>query len=79
MIQSAKDVLVDIFNADSHIARSGTDILESSPSFEVLHAFAELLGQEPSEEALQCFIENNPTLLMGMFGWGDSSILAFFN
>lgn len=77
MTQDPKQILIEIFETESRIARNAQDIVESSPLFQTLYEFAELLGGNPSEEQLQCFVEDNPRLLMGIFGWGDASILAF--
>jgi hypothetical protein len=70
-------VLGEIFCAQTGYSSRDADVLATTPSFSVIRRLAALLAASPAEEALQVFIKTNPALLMGLYGWGDDSILAF--
>ncbi len=77
MQNAHQKVLAEIFTADTGYARDDADVLQTCPNYVDLVAYAELLSTDPSEEALQQFIERCPQFLMGLYGWGDDSVLAF--
>jgi hypothetical protein len=74
---TTNEVLAEIFSADTGYGQTDADVLASCPNYSKLAAFAAVLAVDPKEEALQQFIEAHPELLMGLFGWGDDSVLAF--
>ncbi len=70
-------ILAEIFSSDTGYARDDADVLQTCPNYADLVTYAELLSTDPSEEELQQFIERCPQFLMGLYGWGDDSVLAF--
>jgi hypothetical protein len=77
MQKDTATILSEIFNADTGYARTDADVLQTCPNYADLVSFAELLSSDPREEVLQQFIEQHPQFLMGLYGWGDDSVLAF--
>jgi hypothetical protein len=70
-------VLSEIFSADTGYARNDSDTLQTTPTYTDLVEFASLIASKPREEELQQFVEQHPKFLMGLYGWGDDSVLAF--
>lgn len=77
MKESIEATLAGIFSADTGYSRTDTDVISTSPNYGDLRAFAEVLSTSSSEEDLQKYLTENPKFVMGMFGWGDESVLAF--
>jgi hypothetical protein len=76
-VQKRQETLSAIFTADTGYSSEDADVLQTSPNYSEISEFAELLSANPDEETLQQFVSRHPKLLMGLYGWGDDSVLAF--
>src|SRR5262245_39316634 len=74
--EGTEKVLNEIFGWHSGWAADDIRPIKLSPGFPDIKAFAELLASEPSEEALQSFLENRPQIVTGLCGQGDDATLG---
>src|SRR5688572_24089516 len=76
MRKSAEDVLNEVFPNNVKAAQLYGHL---RPSYQDIHALADLLATEPAERLIHPFLQNRPQILMSAFGHGDSTDLAFFS
>ena len=70
-------ILGEIFGANTGYTKADEEAVRTSPDYANMKAFARMLAEEPTEEETQRFVTANPHFLMGLYGWGDDSVLAF--
>lgn len=74
---SREQILREIF-FPQHAGSGAPNELELTPSIDQVTELAELLVGAPTEEDLQRFFTRNSGFITGLFGFADSSTLAFF-
>lgn len=77
MADDPEKVISEIFDADGGYSSLDHDVLITSLSYSKLREFALMLAESPPEERMQKFLKEDPRILMGLYGWGDDSVLAF--
>ena len=74
---TTEEVLSQIFGKTSGWSSEEQNLVKMCPGFEDIKSLAALLLTEPGEEQLQVFLEEKPQFLLGLFGHGDDTDVAF--
>lgn len=78
MIDNAtEEIISQIFGKKTGWSSEEQILVKMCPGFDDIKSFASLLLEEPGEERLQVFLEEKPQFLLGLFGHGDDSDVAF--